>query len=152
MYAADHLLAVGLFVAVGAFFSSSEIAVFSLVAHRRGSLADRSRGAALDVLREECHRLLVTVLVGNDFVTVAIAPLATALFVDRVGSVLVPRVDVIAVDRPRLGRGGIRHLRNLAPPALHVFEGRKIDEVLAELSSRAPNWPLSTNESAPSRD
>lgn len=78
-------LAIALLVGVSAFFSGSEIAVFSLEDHRLGGLAEQRGGAALARLREDPHRLLVTVLVGNNVVNVAIASLTTALFVDRVG-------------------------------------------------------------------
>ncbi len=74
-----------LLVAVSGFFSSSEIALFSLESHRLEGLANRPGGNSLVRLREDPHRLLVTLLVGNNFVNVAIAALVTALVVDRVG-------------------------------------------------------------------
>lgn len=77
--------AVALLVTVSAFFSASEIAVFSLEDHRLSSLAAEPGGDTLTAIRADPHRLLVTVLVGNNFVNVAIASLTTALFVDRVG-------------------------------------------------------------------
>lgn len=79
------LVAIALLVGVSAFFSGSEIAVFSLEDHRLDGLAAEPGGAALTRLREDPHRLLVTVLVGNNVVNVAIASLTTALFVGRVG-------------------------------------------------------------------
>ena len=80
--AAGFLAIVGL-VAVSAFFSSSEIAVFSLEEHRLGTLATEPGGDVLLALRDDPHRLLVTILVGNNVVNVAIASLTTALLVDR---------------------------------------------------------------------
>ena len=64
--------------AVSAFFSSSEIAIFSLEDHRVETMEGRGV-AALRRLREDPHRLLVTILVGNNFVNVAIAAVATGL-------------------------------------------------------------------------
>jgi CBS domain containing-hemolysin-like protein len=83
--AATVLVAIALLVTVSAFFSASEIAVFSLEDHRFGAIADEPGGRALAALRDDPHRLLVTVLVGNNVVNVAIAALTTALFVDRIG-------------------------------------------------------------------
>lgn len=79
------VLAIALLIGVSAFFSSSEIAIFSLESYRLDSLADRPGGDALAGLLEDPHRLLVTLLVGNNFVNVAIAALVTALVVERVG-------------------------------------------------------------------
>lgn len=64
--------------AVSAFFSSSEIAVFSLEDHRVEAMEGRGV-AALRRLRTDPHRLLVTILVGNNFVNAAIAAVSTAL-------------------------------------------------------------------------
>ncbi len=66
-----------------AFFSSSEIAIFSLAKHRVDALAaDGSAAAvALEKLRSDPHRLLVTVLVGNNVANIAAASLATAILV-----------------------------------------------------------------------
>lgn len=65
-----------------AFFSGSEIAVFSLERHRLSALLQReadSRVAPLRRLRDDPHRLLVTILVGNTIVNVAMASIATAI-------------------------------------------------------------------------
>ncbi|WP_280538154.1 hemolysin family protein [Halopenitus sp. POP-27] len=63
-----------------AFFSASEIAIFSLERHRIAALASGPDpdGAALARLREDPHRLLVTILVGNNVVNITMASLATA--------------------------------------------------------------------------
>jgi CBS domain containing-hemolysin-like protein len=65
-------------VCLSAFFSASEIAIFSLEDRPGGS---EGEGGALDRLREDPHRLLVTILIGNNFVNVAIATLTTTLLV-----------------------------------------------------------------------
>jgi CBS domain containing-hemolysin-like protein len=75
--------AIAALVVVSAFFSSAEIAVFSLETHRLEALAER--GAAVGPLRRlkaDPHRLLVTILVGNNVVNIAIASIATALLVE----------------------------------------------------------------------
>jgi CBS domain containing-hemolysin-like protein len=66
-----------------AFFSSSELAIFSLARHRIDALAagGSRNGLALEKLRADPHRLLVTVLVGNNVANIAAASLATALLV-----------------------------------------------------------------------
>jgi CBS domain containing-hemolysin-like protein len=74
---AGVLLLVAL-TAVSAFFSSSEIAVFSLEDHRVETMEGRGV-EALRRLRADPHRLLVTILVGNNFVNAAVAAVTTAL-------------------------------------------------------------------------
>ncbi|MFW5964902.1 MAG: hemolysin family protein [Natronomonas sp.] len=83
MFLTAGTVAIVLLVAVSAFFSASEISLFSLEEHRLGTLATEPGGDVLVGLRENPHRLLVTILVGNNFVNVAIASLTTALLVDR---------------------------------------------------------------------
>lgn len=75
---------VGIVVLIGvsAFFSSSELAVFSLAQHRIDALdAGSPAGAAVGRLRSDPHRLLVTVLVGNNVANIAAASIATAVLV-----------------------------------------------------------------------
>lgn len=66
-----------------AFFSSSEIAIFSLAKHRIDALAadGSAAGRTLGRLRSDPHRLLVTVLVGNNVANIAAASVATALLI-----------------------------------------------------------------------
>ena len=66
---------------LSAFFSSSEIAMFSLPSHRVESLAaDGLPGAeTLEDLKNDPHRLLVTILVGNNIVNIAMSSIATGL-------------------------------------------------------------------------
>jgi CBS domain containing-hemolysin-like protein len=66
---------------LSAFFSSSEIAMFSLPPHRVDSLvADNMPGAeTLKSLKDDPHRLLVTILVGNNIVNIAMSSIATGL-------------------------------------------------------------------------
>lgn len=83
------LLAVGFaaivaLTAISAFFSSSELAVFSVSAHRVESLAvsDTRGAAALAKLRDNPHRFLVTALVSNNIANIAAASVATAVLVE----------------------------------------------------------------------
>ena len=76
------VLAIVVLIGLSAFFSSSEIAMFSLPQHRVDSLVDEGvRGAkTIRSLKQNPHRLLVTILVGNNIVNVAMTSIATALF------------------------------------------------------------------------
>jgi CBS domain containing-hemolysin-like protein len=73
---------IGLLILLSAFFSSSEIAMFSLANHRIESLAEEERTGAVTLkeLRDDPHRLLITILVGNNIVNIAMSSIATGLF------------------------------------------------------------------------
>lgn len=66
---------------LSAFFSSSEIAMFSLAKHRLDALVDADAPGAKTALRlkEDPHRLLITILVGNNLVNIAMSSIATGL-------------------------------------------------------------------------
>ncbi|MDY6818060.1 MAG: hemolysin family protein [Halobacteriales archaeon] len=66
---------------LSAFFSSSEIAMFSLAKHRIDTLVEEGRTGAETVaaLKDDPHRLLVTILVGNNIVNIAMSSVATGL-------------------------------------------------------------------------
>lgn len=68
---------------ISAFFSSSELAVFSVARHRVDALvaADAPGSAALARLRDDPHRFLVTALVSNNVANIAAASVATAVLV-----------------------------------------------------------------------
>ncbi|SEW26388.1 hemolysin family protein [Natrinema salifodinae] len=74
-------LAVALLIGLSAFFSSSEIAMFNLPKHRiEGMIEDDVKGADLvKALKDDPHRLLVTILVGNNIVNIAMSSIATAI-------------------------------------------------------------------------
>ncbi|ELZ21954.1 hypothetical protein C477_04394 [Haloterrigena salina JCM 13891] len=74
-------VAVLLLIALSAFFSSSEIAMFNLPKHRlEGMVEDDVPGAKLvKSLKDDPHRLLVTILVGNNIVNIAMSSIATAI-------------------------------------------------------------------------
>jgi len=87
-------LAVALLLGLSAFFSSSEIAVFSLQKEwitQEAATGDR-RAQVLQELYDNPHRLLVTLLVGNNIVNIAISSIITVL----VASYLSPGPAVVA--------------------------------------------------------
>ncbi|WP_134671209.1 hemolysin family protein [Halorussus marinus] len=75
--------AVAILVLIGlsAFFSSSEIAMFSLPKHRVDALVEDGMPGADTVaaLKSDPHRLLVTILVGNNIVNIAMSSIATGV-------------------------------------------------------------------------
>ncbi|NLV09062.1 DUF21 domain-containing protein [Halomicrobium mukohataei] len=77
-FTAIGLLAIVGLVALSAFFSSSESAIFTLPEDWDAESDDR-RAATLHALEDDPHRLLVTILVGNNVVNMAIASITTAL-------------------------------------------------------------------------
>lgn len=73
--------AVVLLLSLSAFFSSSETAVFSLPREwieQQATTGDR-RAHVLKSLHDDPHRLLVTLLVGNNIVNIAISSITTVL-------------------------------------------------------------------------
>ncbi|XVH31260.1 hemolysin family protein [Haloferacaceae archaeon DSL9] len=75
------LLTILILIGLSAFFSSSEIALFSLPRHRVDALvADGVPGSKqVRALKSNPHRLLVTILVGNNIVNIATSSIATGL-------------------------------------------------------------------------
>ena len=69
-------------IGLSAFFSSSEIAFFSLPQHRIESMVEEGipNAETVKALKDDPHRLLVTILVGNNIVNIAMSSIATALF------------------------------------------------------------------------
>ncbi len=82
------ILTIVVLTAISAFFSSSELAVFSVGKHRVDSLvaAGTPGSAALASLRENPHRFLVTALVSNNVSNIAAASVATAVLVQFMSS------------------------------------------------------------------
>lgn len=139
------ILVIIILTAISGFFSSSELAVFSVSRHRiELLLADRVPGSdALSSLRDNPHRFLVTVLVSNNVANIATASIATAVLVQyaspgqaATGATAVTSVFVIlfgeiapksyAVAHPE--RHALRvakpiiHLQRVLRPLLFVFE------------------------------
>ncbi len=95
-------LALVVLVALSAFFSSSEIALFSIPKHRvEGMAEDGIPGAdRVKALKEDPHRLLVTILVGNNIVNIAMSSIATAilgLYFGGLAAVTVATLGITAV-------------------------------------------------------
>ncbi|CAI48798.1 DUF21/CBS domain protein [Natronomonas pharaonis DSM 2160] len=91
-----------LLLALSGFFSSSEIAMFSLPAHRVDALvADNIPHAeTLKELKDDPHRLLVTILVGNNIVNIAMSSIATGLlsyYVSQSMAVLIATFGITAL-------------------------------------------------------
>ncbi|WP_435073834.1 hemolysin family protein [Halorubrum sp. HHNYT27] len=131
---------------ISAFFSSSELAVFSVPIHRIDSLlaADVPGARALSALREDSHRFLVTALVSNNVANIAAASVATAVFVRfgfsggqaATGSTVVTSVFVIVFGEIAPKSYAVAHaekhalrvsrpvvaLQRVIRPVLYVFE------------------------------
>ncbi|WP_338740123.1 hemolysin family protein [Haloplanus salilacus] len=75
-------VAIIVLIGLSAFFSSSEIAMFSLARHRVDSMVDDGVPGARVVqeLKSDPHRLLITILVGNNIVNIAMSSIATGVF------------------------------------------------------------------------
>ncbi|WP_324664939.1 hemolysin family protein [Haloarcula sediminis] len=91
-----------LLIVLSAFFSSSEIAMFSLPAHRTEALVEDGVPGArtLKALKADPHRLLVTILVGNNLVNIAMSSIATGLlgfYLSRGQAVLAATFGVTAI-------------------------------------------------------
>jgi CBS domain containing-hemolysin-like protein len=74
--------AIVILIGLSAFFSSSEIAMFSLAKHRIDSLVEDGipNAETVQALKADPHRLLITILVGNNIVNIAMSSIATGLF------------------------------------------------------------------------
>lgn len=75
-------------VALSGFFSASETALFSISMAKAVHLA-KQQGRANELIKEmksDPHRLLSTILIGNNIVNIAASSLATAVTIDRVSS------------------------------------------------------------------
>jgi len=82
-------LALVVLIVLSAFFSGSEIALFSLSKIKVRKLArKRRKGAAkLRKLKSNPHRLLVTILICNNLVNIGAAAIATMVSIEAFGSV-----------------------------------------------------------------
>ena len=74
-------VAIVILIGLSAFFSSSEIAMFNLPKHRLEGMIENGIPDAEIVkgLKDDPHRLLVTILVGNNIVNIAMSSIATAI-------------------------------------------------------------------------
>jgi putative hemolysin len=102
MFAAIGVVVIFVLIALSAFFSSSEIAMFSLASHRMEKLVeDGTPGAkTLQDLKSDPHRLLVTILVGNNLVNIAMTSISTgllALYVSQGAAVAISTFGITAL-------------------------------------------------------
>ncbi len=83
-----EILLLAILIALSALFSGSEIALFSLSNIKLRKLIRERKGGArtLKKLKGNPHRMLVTILIGNNVVNIGAAALATMLFTDMFGS------------------------------------------------------------------
>jgi len=96
------VVTIGFLILLSAFFSSSEIAMFSLPAHRTEALVEDGVPGArtLKALKADPHRLLVTILVGNNLVNIAMSSIATGLlgfYLSRGQAVLAATFGITAI-------------------------------------------------------
>jgi magnesium and cobalt exporter, CNNM family len=77
----SQLLVLILLLVLSGFFSSSETALFSIsrVKARHNAKSKRQADKLILKMKEDPHRLLSTILIGNNFVNVAAAAMATAI-------------------------------------------------------------------------
>ncbi|WP_049997710.1 hemolysin family protein [Halococcus sediminicola] len=80
-FTAIGVVVVLVLIGLSAFFSSSEIAMFSLASHRVEALVEEGTPGAATMadLKSNPHRLLVTILVGNNIVNIAMTSITTGL-------------------------------------------------------------------------
>ena len=80
-FAALGALVIVVLLVLSGFFSSSEIAMFAFPNHRIEMVVEEGRSGAqtLKGLKSNPHRLLVTILVGNNLVNIAMSSIATGL-------------------------------------------------------------------------
>ncbi|GAA0533134.1 DUF21 domain-containing protein [Halorubrum ejinorense] len=97
---APSLVAVAILLLLSAFFSSSESAIFSLPDEptRTGTEDGTRESRTLDELRANPHRLLVTLLVGNNIVNIAITSIVTLLVARFVPAELTVVIATLSVS------------------------------------------------------
>jgi putative hemolysin len=101
-FAALGALVIVVLLVLSGFFSSSEIAMFAFPSHRIEMVVEEGRPGAetLKRLKSNPHRLLVTILVGNNLVNIAMSSIATgllALFMSQSGAVFVATFGITAL-------------------------------------------------------
>jgi len=84
-------------LAASAFFSSSETAIFAATDETLVDPDDDPDATALAALRADPHRLLVTLLVGNNVVNVAVSSITTLLLVEVLPPAQVAPVATVLV-------------------------------------------------------
>lgn len=95
-------IAVVVLIGLSGFFSSAEIAMFSLPDHKVDAMVTEGLPGAklVEALKDDPHRLLVTILVGNNVVNIATASITTtvlALHFDPAESVVIATFGITAL-------------------------------------------------------
>jgi CBS domain containing-hemolysin-like protein len=77
----NQIILLAILLVLSGFFSSAETALFSISSTRARHLAkeDNKTNALIKQMKEDPHRLLTTILIGNNIVNVGASALATAL-------------------------------------------------------------------------
>ena len=101
-FAALGGLGILVLLVLSAFFSSSEIAMFAFPDHRIEAVVSEGKPGAetLRALKRDPHRLLVTILVGNNLVNIAMSSIATgllALFLSQSQAVFLATFGITAL-------------------------------------------------------
>ena len=88
LFATLGVVVVLVLLGLSAFFSSSEIAMFAFPNHRLESVVQEGKRGSqtLNALKADPHRLLVTILVGNNLVNIAMSSIATGLLAYFLGN------------------------------------------------------------------
>lgn len=84
----DHTLLLAALLVLSAFFSAAETALFTISPIQAVHLAKQGGRAnqLIKRMKDDPHRLLTTILVGNNLVNIAASSIATAIALDLVGS------------------------------------------------------------------
>jgi putative hemolysin len=101
-FAALGVVVILVLLVLSAFFSSSEIAMFAFPDHRVEAVVEEGRSGAktLGRLKKDPHRLLVTILVGNNLVNIAMSSISTgllALFFSQSEAVFIATFGITAL-------------------------------------------------------
>ncbi len=83
-----QIISLILLIILSGFFSGSETAIISVSDARVRSLVKEKKKSAniLDVLKKDPHKLLITILIGNNLVNITASVLATVVFTNAFGS------------------------------------------------------------------
>ena len=78
-----HIITLAILLVLSGFFSSAETALFSISKTKARHLAKRDGvGRLIHTMKKDPHRLLTTILIGNNAVNIGASSLATALAID----------------------------------------------------------------------
>jgi CBS domain containing-hemolysin-like protein len=78
-----HIITLAILLVLSGFFSSAETALFSISKTKARHLAKRDGvGRLIHTMKKNPHRLLTTILIGNNAVNIGASSLATALAID----------------------------------------------------------------------